>query len=249
MGACLLHRLPQPVAPTPSPPSGIASTGRSSQTVTKRNKGLFLLEMPPPVFRGCIFLLCCRQTFRARPFAVAGAEYTGRGSLLSAGPVSGVLPESGYGCFCTQNSSLCTFFRPWIPFSARKSVSSQHENSKVEMLERIQYALFILLFVLAGSLDGAQVQSGRVVSQPTEFASPLSGRRFRHTIVHAAVFTCDAPIRNPSNRPPEGDRPSRHDAGHGVGRGLSCRPAYSDCFDLHPKPVDYYVFSLGRILI
>jgi hypothetical protein len=32
-------------------------------------------------------------------------------------------------------------------------------------------------------------------------------------------------------------------------RGLSCRPAYSDCFDLHPKPVDYYVFSLGRILI
>lgn len=147
--------------------------------------------------------MCCRQTFRARPFAVAGAEYTGRGSLLSAGPVSGVLPESGYGCFCTQNSSLCTFFRPWIPFSARKSVSSQHENSKVEMLERIQYALFILLFVLAGSLDGAQVQSGRVVSQPTEFASPLSGRRFRHTIVSRRQSS-PATLRSkiPSNRPP-----------------------------------------------
>ena len=70
----------------------------------------------------------CRLRFSGRHFLVLAnlsgtafrscrAEYTGRGSLrLSAGPVSGVLPESGYGCFCTQNSSLCTFFRPWIRF-------------------------------------------------------------------------------------------------------------------------------------
>ena len=214
--------------------------------------------MPPPVFgaafsfAGRHFLLCCRQTFRARPFAVAGAEYTGRGSLLSAGPVSGVLPESGYGCFCTQNSSLCTFFRPWIPFSARKSVSSQHENSKVEMLERIQYALFILLFVLAGSLDGAQVQSGRVVSQPDRICqSTLRTPVPAHNCFTAAVFTCDAPIENPVQ--PSAQKAIvrlRHDArAMASARGLSCRPAYSDCFDLHPKPVDYYVFSLGRILI
>lgn len=161
-------------------------------------------------FSGRHFLLCCRQTFRARPFAVAGAEYTGRGSLLSAGPVSGVLPESGYGCFCTQNSSLCTFFRPWIPFSARKSVSSQHENSKVEMLERIQYALFILLFVLAGSLDGAQVQSGRVVSQPDRICQstpPDAGSGTQ--LFHGGSLHLRRSDRK--SRPtvrPEGDRPS-----------------------------------------
>src|SRR5699024_6384203 len=114
----------------------------------------FVLQANPP-----------RPAFRSRP---EGAEYTGRGSLPCAGRVAEVSRGSGYEYFCTQNSSICTFFRPWIPFSARKSVSSLHENSKVEMLERIQYALFILLFVLAGSLDGAQVQSGRAVSQPDQ---------------------------------------------------------------------------------
>ena len=160
------------------------------------------------------------------------------------------LPNLCY--FCTQNSSLCTFFRPWIPFSARKSVSSQHENSKVEMLERIQYALFILLFVLAGSLDGAQVQSGRVVSQPDRICqSTLRTPVPAHNCFTAAVFTCDAPIENPVQ--PSAQKAIvrlRHDArAMASARGLSCRPAYSDCFDLHPKPVDYYVFSLGRILI
>ena len=114
------------------------------------------------------------------------------------------------------------------------------------MLERIQYALFILLFVLAGSLDGAQVQSGRVVSQPDRICQSTL-----RTPVPAAVFTCDAPIENPVQ--PSAQKAIvrlRHDArAMASARGLSCRPAYSDCFDLHPKPVDYYVFSLGRILI
>lgn len=66
------------------------------------------------------------------------------------------------------------------------------------MLERIQYALFILLFVLAGSLDGAQVQSGRVVSQPDRICqSTLRTPVPAHNCFTAAVFTCDAPIENP----------------------------------------------------
>lgn len=207
--------------------------------------------MPPPVF-GAAFSFVLHANLPGTAFRSC------RGGIYRAGLVairracSGVLPESGYGCFCTQNSSLCTFFRPWIPFSARKSVSSQHENSKVEMLERIQYALFILLFVLAGSLDGAQVQSGRVVSQPDRICqSTLRTPVPAHNCFTAAVFTCDAPIENPVQ--PSAQKAIvrlRHDArAMASARGLSCRPAYSDCFDLHPKPVDYYVFSLGRILI
>ena len=111
------------------------------------------------------------------------------------------------------------------------------------MLERIQYALFILLFVLAGSLDGAQVQSGRAVSQPDQIR--------QSSLRTAAVFTCDASIENPVQ--PSAQKAIvrlRHDTrAVATACGLSCRPAYSGCFDLHPKPVDYYVFSLGRILI
>lgn len=209
--------------------------------------------MPPPVFRAAFsFVLQAnppRPAFRSRP---EGAEYTGRGSLPCAGRVAEVSRGSGYEYFCTQNSSLCTFFRPWIPFSARKSVSSLHENSKVEMLERIQYALFILLFVLAGSLDGAQVQSGRAVSQPDQIRqSSLRTPVPAHNCFTAAVFTCDASIENPVQ--PSAQKAIvrlRHDTrAVATACGLSCRPAYSGCFDLHPKPVDYYVFSLGRILI
>ena len=66
------------------------------------------------------------------------------------------------------------------------------------MLERIQYALFILLFVLAGSLDGAQVQSGRAVSQPDQIRqSSLRTPVPAHNCFTAAVFTCDASIENP----------------------------------------------------
>ena len=66
------------------------------------------------------------------------------------------------------------------------------------MLERIQYALFILLFVLAGSLDGAQVQSGRAVSQPDQIRqSSLRMPVPAHNCFTAAVFTCDASIENP----------------------------------------------------
>lgn len=71
------------VAPTPSPPSGIVSTGRSSEIVTKRNKGLFLLEMPPPVFGAAFsFVLQAnplRPAFRSRP---------GEGGIYRAGLVA-----------------------------------------------------------------------------------------------------------------------------------------------------------------
>ena len=120
------------------------------------------------------------------------------------------------------------------------------------MLERIQYALFILLFVLAGSLDGAQVQSGRAVSQPDQIRqSSLRTPVPAHKCFTAAGFTCDASIENPVQ--PSAQKAIvrlRHDTrAVATACGLLCRPAYSGCFDLHPKPVDYYVFSLGRILI
>ena len=97
----------------------------------EKNKGLFLLEMPPPVFGAAFSCATCKPSGHGLS-AVAGAEYTGRGSLPSAGLVSGYYLNPAMGVFVLKNSSLCTFFRPWIPFSARKSVSSQHENSKVE---------------------------------------------------------------------------------------------------------------------
>ena len=81
MGACLLHRLPRPSRTTPSPPSGIASTGRSSQTVTKRNKGLFLLEMPPPVF-GAAFSFVLQANLSGTAFRSC------RGGIYRAGLVA-----------------------------------------------------------------------------------------------------------------------------------------------------------------
>ena len=98
MGACLLHRLPQPSRRRRRRPLGSHRLEGRRRPLRKEIRVCFCWKCRLR-FSGRHFLLCCRQTFRARPFAVAGAEYTGRGSLLSAGPVSGVLPESGYGCF------------------------------------------------------------------------------------------------------------------------------------------------------
>ena len=63
------------------PPSGIASTGRSSQTVTKRNKGLFLLEMPPPVF-GAAFSFVLQANLSGTAFRSC------RGGIYRAGLVA-----------------------------------------------------------------------------------------------------------------------------------------------------------------
>lgn len=120
------------------------------------------------------------------------------------------------------------------------------------MLERVQYALFILLFVLAGSLDGARVEIARGGAQPGQIRQ--SGLHMPvpvHNYFTATACCCDASIENPVQ--PSAQKAIvrlRHDTrAVATACGLSCRPAYSGCFDLHPKPVDYYVFSLGRILI
>lgn len=120
------------------------------------------------------------------------------------------------------------------------------------MLERIQYALFILLFVLAGSMDGARIQSGRVDIRPglfrkSTFQAPVPV----HNYLTTAVVSCDAPIENPGQ--PSGQKAIvrlRHDARTASSADVAVhRSAHSGCFILHPRPVDYYVFSLGRILI
>lgn len=120
------------------------------------------------------------------------------------------------------------------------------------MLERIQYALFILLFVMAGSLDGARIQSGRIDTQPGLFRkSTLHAPVPVHNYLTSAVVSCDAPIENPGQ--PSGQKAIcrlRHDARTASSADVGLRrPAHSGCLVLHPKPVDYYVFSLGRILI
>lgn len=120
------------------------------------------------------------------------------------------------------------------------------------MLERIQYALFILLFVLAGSLDGARVEIAREGAQPDQICQ--SGLHIPvpvHNYFTATACCCDASIENPAQ--PSSQKAIirlRHDARAVASADWpSCRPAYSGCFLLHPKPVDYYIFSLGRILI
>lgn len=120
------------------------------------------------------------------------------------------------------------------------------------MLERIQYALFVLLFVLAGSLDGAQIQSGGAGIQPGLFRkSTLQTSVPVHNYLTTAIISCDAPIENPGQ--PSAQKALvrlRHDARTASSADVAVhRPAHSGCFILHPRPVDYYVFSLGRILI
>lgn len=120
------------------------------------------------------------------------------------------------------------------------------------MLERLQYALILLLFVLAGSLDGPSFQDGVGGVQPslneTVAARPPQAAR---NYFSAALCSCSASIEAPVV-------PSDHkalfrqrtdvrtavDAAFGVRTAMR---AYSPA--LHRDPVDYYVFSLGRILI
>lgn len=82
------------------------------------------------------------------------------------------------------------------------------------MQERIQLALILLLFALAGSLEDTSFRSGAESVRPALTQSSVAGAR----------VACDAAF------------------------GLrTAMRTYSPA--LHPDAVDYYVFSLGRILI
>lgn len=69
------------------------------------------------------------------------------------------------------------------------------------MLERIQYALFVLLFVLAGSLDGATPQGGACRVQPgmspqAALHAPVTAQNY---FTAAVMLSGDASIEIPAH--------------------------------------------------
>ena len=113
------------------------------------------------------------------------------------------------------------------------------------MQERIQLALILLLFALAGSLEDTSFRSGAESVRPALTQSSVAGS-------HAAACNYfSVSIEAPA-------APSDHKAAvrQLAGARVACDAAfglrtamrtYSPA--LHPDAVDYYVFSLGRILI
>lgn len=120
------------------------------------------------------------------------------------------------------------------------------------MRERVQYALFVLLFVLAGSLDGARPQGSACDMQPDLIGqSVLHAPVPAHNYFTAAAISCDASIEA-SGQSSVQKAIIRHrgDVRSAASVDMAFRsPARSGSRILHPRPVDYYVFSLGRILI
>lgn len=120
------------------------------------------------------------------------------------------------------------------------------------MQERIQLALILLLFALAGSLEGTSFRSdGENVCPALTQSSVAGSHAAACNYLSAAICPCTASIEAPA-------APSDHKAAvrQLAGARLACDAAfgvrtamctYSPA--LHPDAVDYYVFSLGRILI
>ena len=120
------------------------------------------------------------------------------------------------------------------------------------MQERIQLALILLLFALAGSLEGTSFRSdGENVCPALTQSSVAGSHAAACNYLSAAICPCAAPIEAPA-------APSDHKAAvrQLAGARVACDAAfglrtamrtYSPA--LHPDAVDYYVFSLGRILI
>ena len=117
------------------------------------------------------------------------------------------------------------------------------------MQERIQLALILLLFALAGSLEDTSFRSGAESVRPALTQSSVAGSHAAAcNYFSAAICPCAVSIEAPA-------APSDHKAAvrQLAGARVACdalRTAmrtYSPA--LHPEAVDYYVFSLGRILI
>lgn len=122
------------------------------------------------------------------------------------------------------------------------------------MLERLQYILCISLFVLLGSLDGSQPQPevrdvpSELSRQSVSLQTPLAARNY---ISAAILFSCDASIELPGHgsgqkaimRHRSAVRPL---APESVAQGSALLP---ERYILYSRPVDYYIYSLGRILI
>ena len=116
------------------------------------------------------------------------------------------------------------------------------------MQERIQLALILLLFALAGSLEDTSFRSGAESVRPALTQSSVAGSHAAAcNYFSAAICPCavsiEAPAAPSAVRQLAGARVAC-DAAFGLRTAMR---TYSPA--LHPDAVDYYVFSLGRILI
>ena len=115
------------------------------------------------------------------------------------------------------------------------------------MLERIQYVLFVLLFVLAGSLDGATSQGGACRGQAALHAPVTAQNYFTAAVMLSGDASIEIPAHSSEHKAIVRHRfYARSAAAEAVAQQNS---ALSDRGARYSKPVDYYIFSLGRILI
>ena len=122
------------------------------------------------------------------------------------------------------------------------------------MVERIQYMLILLLFVLTGSLDGVPFQGGDhgVQTLLTQSAESDTSDTVRNTLsAWTYTFPCDFSVETPvvsfNHKALVRLRAavrSAVDGAFGV-RMATCRHTETPEGDA----VDYYVYSLGRLLI
>ena len=172
-----------------------------------------------------------------------------REAFFSVLTFAGGDPSSGNQVVDTFVAKIFHF----VHFFVRK-VAFQRERAYIRcaeiilsiMLERIQYVLFVLLFVLAGSLDGATSQGGACRVQPglspqAALHAPVTAQNY---FTAAVMLSGDASIEIPAHSSHRFC--ARSAAAEAVAQQNS---ALSDRGARYSKPVDYYIFSLGRILI
>ncbi len=120
------------------------------------------------------------------------------------------------------------------------------------MVERIQYLLILLLFVLLGSLDRASfgddacgVQT--VLTRSTDSDSFTAVHNYLSAWTHPCDTTAETPVISFEHRAVVRQRAAVRAA---VDAAFDVRMAIRTLFGAsHPDAVDYYVFSLERILI
>ena len=120
------------------------------------------------------------------------------------------------------------------------------------MLERLQYTLILLLFVLAGSLEGPSFQDAAGGRQPslTETVAacpPTAVRNYFSVALCPCSASIEAPVVSPDHKAVVRQRAAVRTAADAAFGVRAAMRTYSRV--LHRDPVDYYIFSLERILI
>ena len=119
------------------------------------------------------------------------------------------------------------------------------------MLERLRYVLILLLFALAGNLGDTSFQDAGGVppalDETVTACPPAAVRNYFSVALCSCSASIEAPVVQTDQKAVVRQRAAVRtavDAAFGVRTAM--RP-YART--LHADPVDYYVYSLGRILI